>query len=144
MDFSDENGKKGFDILDTETGEREFIENEISPRFVRMKLSKMIQKDPEEMSSILRNSYFKLIIDRNINTEDLNVLLSLINGCRPRSSAHEYLNKQAFVKDENGEVEMISFQIEDAIQEYITNVLNIPEKREILKYSIDLYKRALS
>lgn len=143
MDFSDENDKKGFDILDTETGEREFIENKISPRFVRMKLSKMIQKDPEEMLPIIRNSYFKLIIDRNINTEDLNELLSLINGCRPRSSAHEYLNKQAFVKDENGEVEMISFQIEDAIQEYITNVLNIPEKREILKYSIDLYKRAL-
>ena len=48
-------------------------------------------------------------------------------GIRDPITCYEYLNKQAFVKDENGEVEMISFQIEDAIQEYITNVLNIPE-----------------
>ena len=141
MDYSDEHDKKGFDIFDTETGEREFIENTISPKFVRIKLSDLIKMDLDVIPNIIKNSYFKLLIDRDINTEDINTLLGLINGCRPRSSNHEYSNKGTIMRDEEGEIQVESFQIVDAIQEYIT-MMEIPEKNDILKMAIDLYYRA--
>lgn len=141
MDFSDEHDKKGFDILDTETLEREFVENTISPKFRRIKLSKLINMDLDEIPEMIGNSYFKLIIDKNIKSEDLQDLLGLINGCRPRNLNHEYLNKQSVMRDENGDIHVEAFQIVDAIREYIT-MMEIPEKNDILKYTTELYYRA--
>ena len=97
--------------------------------------------DLNEIPNIIKNSYFKLLIDRDINTEDINTLFGLINGCRPRSSNHEYSNKGTIMRDEEGEIQVESFQIVDAIQEYIT-MMEIPEKNDILKMAIDLYYRA--
>lgn len=141
MDFSDEHDKKGFDILDTETLEREFVENTISPKFRRIKLSKLINMNLNEIPDIIGNSYFKLIIDKNIKSDDLQDLLGLINGCRPRNLNHEYLNKQSVMRDENGDIHVEAFQIVDAIREYIT-MMEIPEKNDILKYTTELYYRA--
>lgn len=141
MDFSDEYDKKGFDILDTDTLEREFVENTISPKFRRIKLSKLIKMNLDEIPEMIGNSYFKLIIDKNIKSEDLQDLLGLINGCRPRNLNHEYLNKQSLMRDENGDIHVEAFQIVDAIREYIT-MMEIPEKNDILKYTTELYYRA--
>lgn len=141
MDFSDEHDKKGFDILDTDTLEREFVENTISPKFRRIKLSKLINMNLDEIPDLIDNSYFKLIIDKNIKSEDLQDLLGLINGCRPRNLNHEYLNKQSVMRDENGDIHVEAFQIVDAIREYIT-MMEIPEKNDILKYTTELYYRA--
>lgn len=141
MDFSDEHDKKGFDIFDTETGDREFIENTISPRFVRLKLSEVIKISNEQVSSMIKNSYFKLIIDRNISSEDISTLLGLFNGCRPRSITHEYSNSQNVLKNEDGEIVLESFDISEAIKEYI-ELMEIPEKKEIMNYTLDLYNRA--
>lgn len=141
MDFSDEHDKKGFDILDTDTLEREFVENTISPKFRRIKLSKLINMNLDEIPDLIGNSYFKLIIDKNIKSEDLQDLLGLINGCRPRNLNHEYLNKQSVMRDENGDIHVEAFQIVDAIREYIT-MMEIPEKNDILKYTTELYYRA--
>ena len=141
MDFSDEHDKKGFDILDTDTLEREFVENTISPKFRRIKLSKLIKMNLDEIPEMIGNSYFKLIIDKNIKSEDLQDLLGLINGCRPRNLNHEYLNKQSVMRDENGDIHVEAFQIVDAIREYIT-MMEIPEKNDILKYTTELYYRA--
>lgn len=141
MDFSDEHDKKGFDILDTDTLEREFVENTISPKFRRIKLSKLIKMNLDEIPEMIGNSYFKLIIDKNIKSEDLQDLLGLINGCRPRNLNHEYLNKQSLMRDENGDIHVEAFQIVDAIREYIT-MMEIPEKNDILKYTTELYYRA--
>lgn len=141
MDFSDEHDKKGFDILDIDTLEREFVENTISPKFRRIKLSKLIKMNLDEIPEMIGNSYFKLIIDKNIKSEDLQDLLGLINGCRPRNLNHEYLNKQSLMRDENGDIHVEAFQIVDAIREYIT-MMEIPEKNDILKYTTELYYRA--
>ena len=141
MDFSDEHDKKGFDILDIDTLEREFVENTISPKFRRIKLSKLIKMNLDEIPEMISNSYFKLIIDKNIKSEDLQDLLGLINGCRPRNLNHEYLNKQSLMRDENGDIHVEAFQIVDAIREYIT-MMEIPEKNDILKYTTELYYRA--
>lgn len=66
MDYSDEGSSNGFEIYDTETGEVEFVADEETPRFYRIKLSGLIKRDIKEVQQEIRNTYFKLIIDMSI------------------------------------------------------------------------------
>lgn len=93
MDYSDEGTPKGFDIWDTESDEIEFVENTISPRFVRYKLSDFVKrKDTDELKKEINNSYFKLIVDMNVPLQELNDLLSGIQAIGALSVASEWEN----------------------------------------------------
>lgn len=137
MDFSDEGLEKGFMVYDTETGKHEFVNNMISPTFIRYNLLKMAEiTDFEGLKNTLNNSYFKLIIDASIMTQDLNTLMSLINGCNVRSSEFEWENGKNFSQDID-ELDGASFELCDAIKEYVL-LLDIPYKDEITEYLLNL------
>ena len=137
MDYSDEGTCKGFDIYDTDTNEITFIENDISPKFLRMKLSEMTEHDIDELKSKLKNSFFKLIIDLNIKLEDLKELMLLINTAGPKSAANEWENGQNFSQDiSDNKIEAIN--LEDCIKQFI-DLLDISNKTDIFDYLIGLY-----
>lgn len=138
MDFSDEGLEKGFAVYDLDTGTYEFVNNEISPKFIRYKLTELSQiKDFEKLKNTLSNSYFKLIIDASIMTQDLNTLMSLVNGCGVKSAEFEWENGRNFSQDII-EQDYASFELVDAIHEYI-GLLDIPYKADIENYIIGLY-----
>lgn len=140
MDYSDECCVKGFEIYDTETEQVEFVPDHETPRFYRVKLSQMIKTDIEELKENIRNSYFKLILDMNITFHDVDVIMQLINACRPKTSGFEWENGQKFSQNiEEGEFQ--SFEIEDAITEFI-NQMDIPRKDEVSAYLLKIYKQA--
>lgn len=137
MDYSDEGTCKGFDIYDTDTNETTFIENDISPKFLRMKLSEMTEHDIDELKSKLKNSFFKLIIDLNIKLEDLKELMLLINTAGPKSAANEWENGQNFSQDiSDNKIEAIN--LEDCIKQFI-DLLDVSNKTDIFDYLIGLY-----
>lgn len=143
MDYSDEGTPKGFDIWDTESDEIEFVENTISPRFVRYKLSDFVKrKDTEELKKEINNSYFKLIVDMNVPLQELNDLLSGIQAIGALSVASEWENGQSFSKlsDEDDFV-IEDYDLESIISKYV-NMLDVPHKDEVLKLCLHYHDKA--
>lgn len=143
MDHSDSYiTKKGFDIFDFDTYKSEFIENNISPKFYRIKLSELAEnKWPiDELKSAISGNNFKLIIDRNITHQDANVLTGLINDCNPLDFNIEWENGKNFSQDIS-EVELKAFDMQDAIRKYI-ELLDVTGKEEITEYVLRLYEKA--
>lgn len=142
MDYSDEGTPKGFDIWDTETDEIEFVENTISPTFIRYKLSDLIETRAfDKLKQQLNNSYFKLIIDRNITLQDLNDLMTLVNQCEPRSANFEWENGQSFSQNIDEEDFVIDdFELSSVMSKYV-DMMEIPDKNEILGLCLHYYDK---
>lgn len=143
MDHSDSYiTQKGFDIFDFDTYESTFIQNNISPKFYRVRLSELAEGKwgVEEMNNIIASNIFKIIIDRNITHQDASVLTSLVNAAKPLEFVLEWENGKNFSQD-IAEVELKAFDMEDAIKKYI-ELLDIPNKDDITDYILRLYEKA--
>lgn len=139
MDYSDENSEKGFEIYDTETGNIEFVPDYETPTFFRVKLSDLIKMDFSLIKKAIKNSYFKLIVDKNITLQDLGTLMKLIDDCQPRTSSHEWENGQKFNQNiEDGDFQ--PFETEQAIKSFVDK-MKIPRKDDICNYIINLYRK---
>lgn len=137
MDFSDEGLDKGFMVYDTESSKYEFVNNTISPRFIRYNLLDLAEiTNFKALGEELKNSYFRLIINASIMTQDLNLLMSLINGCGTKNSEFEWENGRSFSQDIE-ELDAGSFELCDAIKEYVM-LLDIPYKDDITEYLLSL------
>lgn len=49
MNYGEAGDKKGFIILDVDTGKYSYHYNEISPKFIKMTLSSLIRKEPSKI-----------------------------------------------------------------------------------------------
>lgn len=93
MDHSDKYfTRKGFEIFDFDTYEYEFIENTISPKFYKVRLSELVENkwSIPELNKIIPNNIFKLIIDRNITISDNNILNDIFNSLCPLNYVVEW------------------------------------------------------
>lgn len=143
MDHSDSYvTQKGFDIFDFDTLESVFIENNISPRFYKVRLSEMVDNkwDYSTLNKVIPKNIFKIIIDKNVTISDLNILSDIINALKPLEFTYEWENGKNF-SQEFSEVELKAFDMVDAIKKYI-DLLDIPNKNEVTSYMLDLYQKA--
>lgn len=143
MDFGDSMQSKGFYIFDDALN-YEFIENTITPKHIKVFLSKLIyEKDPTTFfNEIVSNNIVKLIVDKNINTEHLDLLVAKLLTYKPFDLRIDYdvnYNKVQFT--EEGEYDLSGIDIMEAIDEFI-NLLDIENKNEVSKYTTELYKRS--
>lgn len=143
MDHSDSYiTQKGFDIFDFDTYESTFIENTISPKFYRFRISELINnKIPyDKLNSYIKGNIFKLIIDKNITLTDVNTISGIINSLKPLEFVYEWENGQKFSQNLE-DVEIMAFDMVDAIKKYI-ELLDIPNKDDVTSYMLNLYKKA--
>jgi DNA repair exonuclease SbcCD nuclease subunit len=63
---SDTDNPKGITILDLETGNEEYYDNNYSPKFVRMTFEKVINSTPEELDPIFKNNFIDILVDPEI------------------------------------------------------------------------------
>lgn len=145
MDHSDTySTEKGFDILDLDTLTSEFVKNEISPKFYKLRLSELIENNKwtiEKLSNeVVPGNIFKIIIDLDITPTDMNILSNIITNLKPLEFSIEWENGKNFSQD-IAEVELKAFDMEDAIKKYI-ELLDIPNKNEVSSYVLSLYEKA--
>lgn len=65
MTRSDIGNHKGYWILDLETGNEEFVENTISPRFVRFGIDEILEMTLGELKSKCKNNFVDVYLDEN-------------------------------------------------------------------------------
>jgi DNA repair exonuclease SbcCD nuclease subunit len=86
MDFSDVGNERGYHILDVESGDLEFFANPISPKFVKILLS----KNEYPSDDLIKGNIVKLIIDKEIKDDTLEKIKANILALSPHQLTTEF------------------------------------------------------
>lgn len=143
MDFSDIDNTKGYYILDINTSEYQFFENNISPKYKKITLSELVRAKnfTADIVNVFKNNIVKLKIDKNISQEDIEILLKKINLFKPQELTVDYdINFNRLIDIDNQKEDLSGIDIEQAIVEFV-NLLEIEDKKTIIDYTIELYKK---
>lgn len=142
MDFGDADNFKGYYILDLDTMEYNFTENTVSPHYIKISLSELVicNTITSRIKDIFYNNIVKLKIDRNISQEDLNILTTKLNQLRPQTFSVDYDINYNKISNDSKDKDLSGIDITQAIEEFV-NLLEIDNKKDVLEYTFDLFKR---
>jgi DNA repair exonuclease SbcCD nuclease subunit len=144
MDFGDVYSTKGYYLLDIPTGEFEFFENTVSPTHQKVKLSELVEYKTinRTVKNIFKNNIVKLIIDKQISPDDMDILLKKLLQLESISITADYdVNFNKFGLDSDEEHDLSGVDITIAIEEFVNLLEDIPNKDEIIEYTIELYNK---
>ena len=141
LDFGDRDQVKGFTILDTDSLSLELVENNLTPKHKKIKISELLDGKItlENISTELQNNFVSLCVDRNVNEQVLSVMLSKFNQYKPKHVRTDFNIFEA-VQLSATELNEVSIDIDTALHEFV-NLLDTPvPKKDILDKCIDLYR----
>jgi len=140
LNWGDYGETKGVYLLDLETKEYEFIENKLSPKHKKITLSelKANKKITSDLKEEFKGNFINFIVDEEINPDKLDKLVTKLGTLNAISIKTEFNLEDKYNIDEN--YEFTGIDISDAISEFV-NILEIQNKKEVLSYMLDLYKR---
>lgn len=143
MDFGDMDSTKGYYILDFNDLKFEFFENTLSPKHHKITLSEMVAAGhlTDEVRQKFANNFIKLVIDRCISSDEADYLLKKLGELKPAGLTVDYsFNFSKFNIDDEKNLDLSGVDISTAIEEFV-NLLDVPFKEEVIKFTVDLYKR---
>jgi DNA repair exonuclease SbcCD nuclease subunit len=114
MDFSDEGDIKGVYILDLDTAEVEFIENDVSPRFKKFIINDADFKFDEED---VENNIIKLIFDSGLSEKE--VLAIKTNAATLKPFIIDYDYSTVVVNMGTGDEIDLTFDLYDVMEEFV-------------------------
>ena len=144
MDFGDVYSTKGYHILDFHDMDYEFHENNISPTHQKVKLSNLVRIGSinQEVRDIFKNNIIKLIIDKNVSPDDMDILLKKFLDLDSMSITADYdVNFNKFGLDEQEEHDLSGVDIPVAIEEFVNLLDDVPNKQEIIEHTIELFNK---
>lgn len=143
MDFGDIGTTKGYYILDVVTKDYVFFENDISPKHKKITLTDLTDKSNStgDIKQQIANNIVKLIIDKKITTDKIDVLIKKLSSYNPFSLSVDYslYDDSIIVDDQNYDATGVDLQ--QTIEEFIS-VLEIDNKKDVVNYCMELYKKA--
>lgn len=135
MDFSDIDNVKGYHTLDIESGELEFFENTISPRFKKILASQI----KSYKSKDIENNIIKLVIDLEMSDKNVEKFQLYISKFKPWQFTTEYATTTKAINN----VEHIdSINLVEVFDEYIKELKFDAHKNSRMETIIkNLYER---
>jgi len=137
MDFGDTESTKGYYIMDFDDMSYTFFENAVSPKHKKIKLSEY-----ETLGGNIKNNIVKIIVDRNLENDELEKYSANIKNMDPISLSFD--NTMAFSpmsEELDEEFDLSGIDMEQAICDFV-NLLDIDNKEEVAKCTIELYKQS--
>lgn len=144
MDFGDVYSTKGYYLLDLVTGEYDFHENDVSPTHQKVKLSELVEIGSinEHVKRVFKNNIVKLIVDLNVASDDMDILLKKFLELESLSITVDYdVNFDKFGLNNDQETDLSGVDISVAIEEFVNLLEDVPNKQEVIDYTIDLYNK---
>ena len=141
MDFGDVESSKGYYILDIDSKKYTFTENNISPKHKKVTLSELVsyKRITDEVKKIFHNNIVKLIIDKNIAPDEIEILFNKLSTLDANSITVDYaINFDRFNINENEEKDLSGVDVAVAIEEFI-DLLDVEDKEDIKKYVTSVY-----
>jgi DNA repair exonuclease SbcCD nuclease subunit len=145
MDFGDAGSTKGWYELDIQTLKTVFHENTISPKHIKLPISRLITYDPgnSQLTNLIKDNIVKLVVDKNVESDDLDILTTYINSLKPYIYNVDYdINYNKFTVDEL-DYQYSGVDYETAITDFV-EMLQINNKKEVIDYTINLYKSCIT
>lgn len=146
MDFGDISSTKGYYLLDLNISKYEFFENKLSPKHKKISLSDLLDSkiSSEEIKPLAENNIIKLLIDRKISSDNIDLLIQKISSYKPFSLSADYsLYDSSIGVNDDQQVDLSGVDMSKAIEEFI-NLLDIDKKIDVSRYCLELYKKACS
>ena len=86
MDFGERNQVKGIYFLNLENMELEFVENLISPKHFKIKVSELLsnQIDTKKIPSIINNNFIAIDVDKKLDTQTLDLIIGKFSQYQPK------------------------------------------------------------
>ena len=143
MDFGDAGNRKGYHILDLDTLEYEFFENNVSPCYEKITLSELVEEG--DITPIVKNkisnNIVKLKVDKNISQDDMDILTAVFNKLQPEQLSIDYDINFNRILDNREDIEDLSgVDVEQAIEEFI-GTMDLDDAKSIIEYTLGLYER---
>lgn len=136
----DSGNKKGIYILDVESGEFSFIENNHSPEYIKLKLDDILEMETESVLKKINNNFVEIEYTANYIKFPFYKLIDNLQGYR--SIEYYSVDEGSVVNDiidEEDDIdlgdyaELKKFSIMELINEYIENLNTIKEFKEKMK-----------
>jgi DNA repair exonuclease SbcCD nuclease subunit len=141
LDFGDRDQTKGITILDIETLNTEFIENNVTPKHKKIKLTDLTE-NIENLQNNIANNFICLDINVNTKPQVLDALISKLSQYKPKHIRTDF-NIFETVQISATDLDGFSINIDTALHEFI-DLLDTPvDKTDILYKCLDLYKQSL-
>jgi DNA repair exonuclease SbcCD nuclease subunit len=144
MDFGDVNGIKGYYLLDIVTGDYDFYVNDISPTHQKIKLSELVAHGSltDEVREMFANNIVKLIIDRQVAPDDMDLLLKKYIELNAKSITADYdITFNKFGLEDENDHDLSGVDVTIAIEEFINMLEDVDDKQQIIDYTVDLYRK---
>lgn len=140
MDLNDAGNQKGYYIFDGDTKAFEFIENNISPEVIRLRLSQICDEEvePEELFSSIHGNIVQFIIDEKLAQEDSIFLKKKLSSFKPLQI--DFFDDSLEINTAGEQRAFEGIDNETAIIEYI-EMLNPPNKAALQEYLVNLYRK---
>jgi DNA repair exonuclease SbcCD nuclease subunit len=140
QNFGDMDEERGIYIFDLEKDNFDFILNNVSPKHVKISLSKILSK--ELPSSFIRNNVPNnlvcLLIDVNLPPEEISLISSKLQNLNPKFFRLDYKVPDKDLSINISENTYDSIDISKNILDFI-EAMDIEHKKEIFDYLNDLY-----
>ena len=144
MDFGDTGNQKGYYVLDLDTLQYDFTPNNISPTYKKISLSELV-REGTITKNIINNfagNIARLKVDMNISQADMDILLKKLTLLKPEVLTVDYdINFNRLIDDTDNKEDLSGIDIPQAIEEFV-NLLEIKNKKEIIKYTLGLYEKS--
>lgn len=139
MDFGDRGQQKGVSIIDFDSFEVKFVENTVTPKHCRLKVTDLALKKYSNIEEIIKNNIVSLYVDTKIDTLTLDLLIKKLTQYSPLQFRTEF-NILDTAQIDVKEVQKLSIDIETAFYEFVEHVETRATKKEVLDKCLELYK----
>jgi len=143
MDFGDVDNIKGYYVLDMNDLSYTFNQNTVSPEHKKISLSELVKEGDitDKVKKDFNNNFVKFSIDRNISPDEIDIVLNKLMSLRPVNITVDYLiNFNKYNIDEEVIKDFSGVDVTTAIEEFV-GMLEIQNKSEVTKQTIELYKK---
>ena len=141
--WSDVDETKGYYILDIKNDDIDFFENTISPKYYKIKLSDLMDKDKRpDLKKKITGNFIKIIVDKKLDYEMFEKLQTSLNALKPMDLGSDFSERSTIETPET--YEAVNMDIPVLIPEYV-DLLDKPDLRDkIVAEMDDIYNTALT
>ena len=141
---ADAENQKHFLILDLETGEETYYNNDFSPEFIKVPLIIVVQKTPIELEKIFNNNFVDVTINSKISQGQLDVITQMIRTQRDLKYITEAKKGEQEVNSDDVLFRMDdkNFSIVDIMDQYVNDMGGSDTDKEKIKKTLkSLYNK---
>lgn len=144
QDWGDFGTTKGLYILDITNLQYDFIENNISPRYMRLQYTDLINGTytPETLKSTIAGNIVKFIVNEAVEPAIVDKLVRKLVSIKPVEFTIEHdLAQQNKINIEEAATKEFNISVEKSIEEFI-DLMDVNNKPAVKTYIIELYQKA--